>query len=520
MPRFLALEWNDTEARIAVAWARGDHVVVEQAFSVPLAPERPPHDPAQEASLDFAAGPDGELRSEPPARERPPVDVGRRLASALAARGIGRLDVLVAVGRSNVELRQLSLPPAPDEELPDMVRFQAMKDFSSLGEDWPLDYVPIDDDPGQPRTVLAAAIDPQQVTQIQATCQQAGLKLRRLVLRPCAGASLYWRSQTEGRLRARLLVDLLGDEADLTVVIDRKVIFLRTARLPCDPLTDPEGVNVLVSEIRRTIAAVQNQLGGRKVESVVLFGSGPAHDALVSLMEERLAMPAEPLDPFAGLELQGDLERSLPEHRGRFAPLLGMLQDELRQSGHAVDFLHPRRRPEPPSRRRSYLLAVACAAGLVLAVLGYGMLEWRRLGREQQRIEQELQEKEPEVLLAAAEERAAKEIEAWTAGDVVLLEELGRLSEKLPGAKETMFTSFEFRTLGQGAEMKVEGLARSVETLKEMEEAVTDKSHRVVPKDKGESGKGSYPLRFGSKVVIQAEGRPPGAALSRSGRRR
>ena len=57
---------------------------------------------------------------------------------------------------------------------------------------------------------------------------------RRLVLRPCGAASLFCRQQADGRPRARLLVELLVDEADLTVIIDRKVIFLRTARLPGD----------------------------------------------------------------------------------------------------------------------------------------------------------------------------------------------------------------------------------------------------------------------------------------------
>ena len=38
-------------------------------------------------------------------------NVGERVAAALAARGIGAVDTLVAVGRASIELRLLQLPP-------------------------------------------------------------------------------------------------------------------------------------------------------------------------------------------------------------------------------------------------------------------------------------------------------------------------------------------------------------------------------------------------------------------------
>ncbi len=496
MPRLLALEWNDTEARVAVATSRRDRVGVEHAFSVSLRPSQP--------------GPD-----------QPPVDVGQRLAAALAARGLGKSDVLVAVGRTNVELRQLSLPPAPDEELPDMVRFQAMREFNALGDDWPLDFVPIDEAPDEPRIVLAAAIAPEQVEQIRQTCVAAGLRPRRLVLRPCAGASLYWRLQGEDPLRVRLLVDLLGDETDLTVMIDRKVIFLRTARLPSDPLAEADGVQVLLSEIRRTMAAVQNQLGGRRVETVVLCGSGDQHAALAATMEERLGTPAELFDPFSGLELQGDLKRSLPAHPGRFAPLLGMLLDELDHTAHAVDFLHPRRRPAPPSRRRTYVLGALAAVVPVVALVLYGMLEWNRLGAERVRLEEDLRLWEPQAARVAKGEKAYKEIEAWKAGDVVWLDVLDRLSEKLPPAKEVMLKQLEFRALRSGGEIQMEGAVSSAATVKAMNDAMVDKTYRVIPKGTGVgSVESPYTLRFESSVVVVPEKRSTPAVASKGEKRR
>ena len=119
MSQLLTLEWNDREARVAVASRRGDQTIVEQAFSIPLQP------------ASSATG-----QAEP---ERRPTS--RRGAGA---RGLGQLDALVAVGRGSVELRQLQLPPATDEELPKMVRLQALLEFNELDEKWLLDFVPVE----------------------------------------------------------------------------------------------------------------------------------------------------------------------------------------------------------------------------------------------------------------------------------------------------------------------------------------------------------------------------------------
>jgi len=484
MTRLLAIEWNETEARLAVASLHGDQVAIEQAFLVPL--QSGQREDQQEAA-----------------------EVGRKLSAALAARGLRRLDTVVAIGRANIELRQLSLPPAPDAELPDLVRFQALREFNALQEDWPLDFIPIDEDSGQPRSVLAAAVAPDLVEQIRSTCHTAGLRLRRLVLRPCGAASLFCRRQEEGRPKARLLVDLLADETDLTVMIDRKVIFLRTARLGGDPLVDAESAQALLGEIRRTMAAVSNQLAGRRVELVALCGSGSQHTALSEQIAERLGTPTELFDPFEGLRLEGELQREMPERPGRFAPLLGMLVDELQGTAHAIDFLHPRQRPKPPSPLKRYALG-SVAAGVVIAALsGYGWVQAGRLDQEIVRLEEEVKEWEARAAQAAKLQKSAAEVQSWQSGDVVWLDEIRWLSERLPPAEEAMLTQFQANAATRGGKMEFEGMAKSVDTIKKIEEKLRDPTHRLVSKDAAEStAQKGYSLRFNSSVTVTPEVRP------------
>ena len=482
MPRLLALEWNDDEARVAVATLRGGRMAFEHAFVV-------------------------DLRSAEPDAETSPAAVGERIAAALAARHVGRVGALAAVGRSDVELRRLSLPPAPDDELPELIRFQAMREFNALGEDWPLDFLPLDDDPEQPRNVLAAAIKPELVDQMMATCRAAGLKPARLVLRPCAAASLVCRHRPPKAGQVRLLVDLLVDEADLTVMIGDRAAFLRRARLRADPLAEAAAAEVLLSEIRRTMVAAQNQLGVPAIESVVLCGAGPQHEALAESIGQQLPMPLELVDPFGDLRLEGDLKRGLPDRPDRFAPLVGMLWDELEGAPHALDFLHPRRRPKPPSRRNTYALAGLAAVTLVFLVMVLGWYQRRSLDTSISDLETQQKDLEAELEEASKFEKAVGEIEQWTTAGVDLLEELRLLSDKLPDAEDAMLTQLTWNIGIREGQFSLNGRARNVEALTKLERRLQEDTsshsrHLETDKKGDDPATRSYPVEFRSSLVL------------------
>jgi Tfp pilus assembly PilM family ATPase len=477
MPQLLALEWDGTEARLAVASSRGDQVVIEQAFSV-------------------------ELRSREPGGDKSEVDIGARLAAALGARGLGRMDTLVAIGRTNIELRQLSLPPAPDDELPDLVRFQAMREFNEFDEDWLLDFVPLDDSPDQPRTVLAAAIGPDLVEQIQQTCQAAGLKPRRIVLRACAAASLLARNESSRQGELRLLIDLLSEEADLTVMADGRVVFLRTTRVGGDP-PQPQ---VLIGEVRRTMAAVQNQLGGRKVDSIVLCGRGAQQTEMAERIEKDLAVPTAVFDPFQGLKLGGELRSAPPEHPGRFAPLIGLLLTELEHTGHAVDFLHPRRKKEEPPKWRRYVIPAVAGVLLLALYLGWQHIQHGRLYEQINDLEAQRKSWEATNEKAVKIQKVVDLIDKWAATDVCWLDVLAEGSRRFPPAEDAVLGHL---ILGpgpnsQGGQMTLEGFAKSLPVIEKMEQGLRDAGRRVESKNSSpDTSVKGYNLRFTGSVIVE-----------------
>ncbi len=349
MPQLIGLEWDSREVRVMVASGRGRQVVIEQAFSFALHLDAPAVGLAEQ--------------------------IGRRIAGELDARGLGRPDGVVAVGRSSIELRQLQLPPAVEDDLPDLVRFQAMREFNEFDDRWQLDYLPIEGSAETPRTLLATAIGPAAFEQCKAVCDHAGLKMRRMLLRPCEAALLLKGERASPRGRLALLVNLLVTEAELTAVVDGTVVFLHTARIGGDvPLAQ-----ALLSAIRLTMAAVPNQLAGRRIESIVFCGTDPMHRELARAIETELGIHVELFDPFQSVQLGRGLAESPPENAGRFAALLGMSLAELRPSEHAVDFLHPRRRAEKPDPRKSGFLPglprlFCCSVGSSMPA--WGIIFW------------------------------------------------------------------------------------------------------------------------------------------------
>ena len=457
MSRLIALEWDAKEARVAIGRKRGgDGVAIDQAFAVAL-PQR------EEGST-----------AEP--------DVGGVLAKALADHGVSRTEAIVAVGRANIELRFLSTPPVPEEELPDIVRFQAVRQFTTLGDEWPLDFVPLTPNADGGMNVLAAAIAPDLLKQILKDCSTAGITVGRLVLRPFAAAGLLKGSAEDGK--CRMIVDLLRDEADLTVLIGSQVIFPRTVRLPAVP----EGevlARALLAEGRRTMIAAQNQLGGRRVEEVVIFGDGQHHTSLKQLLEKELSLTVKLIDPLERVEW-ADVKVKKPDYPGTFAPLVGMMLDEAAGVAPTIDFLHPRKKAPPPNQRRRYAIVAAAIAAVFL--LAFGVMQWQLWSLDSEldtlrtkRFKQDKLAKE-----SVKPVKDAESLDAFVAGDVNWLDELATLSSKMPPPENAIVSEMTIQVLpkGGGGIIKFVGHTDTSERVAQLEDNLRDKQHTV-------SGKGT-----------------------------
>jgi Tfp pilus assembly PilM family ATPase len=457
--------------------------VIEQAFAVPCE-----IDPAEGAPAEETA-----------------ARIGQRIAAELQTRGLAPSDAVVAVGRNSIELRQLQLPPAADEDLPDLVRFQAMREFNEMDDAWRLDFVPIEGPAGAPRTVLATAIAPSVLAQFEGVCRHAGLKMRRLLLRPCEAALLLKREESIPRGQAALLVDFLASEAELTAAVDGTAVFLHTARLSGDPPPVP----ALLAEIRLTMAAAFNQLGGRRIETIVLCGLPQSHLELARALEDELGLPVKLVDPFRDVELGRGLALSPPEHAGRFAPLVGMLLAELRPGSHAVDFLHPRRRAEPPDRRKYWIAAGAVAAALLLAWFGYVKIDRLLLAARVDRLAAQSRELDGRVDDAKRAQAAAAEILRWADDEVNWLDRFYALNQGFLPAKDAVLDEATAVSGPRGGEMDLRGWVARPDDIARLEEGLRGRGYKMSQKTSGDDATvPPYKCFFEAAVLPERSDKP------------
>jgi len=269
-------------------------------------------------------------------------EIGDKLKEAVQQHGLSRYEAVVVLSRSQSELREIELPPAPNDELPDMVMFKAKSDFASFNDRWLLDYVSLDDDEAQPRKVLASAIAPEVSQRVEKIIEPTGLKLKQMVLRPFAIMDLLNQKTSDGK--ARLVVNPGDNFTDIVVTKGSHTVSTRSIRIPADRSADQRSQQ-LISEVRRTIASSKRQLGGSKVESLVLLDDEKPNRHLVGNLGERLGIAIDVVNPFDDVHRIGQAKDSI-DSPWQFSPLLGSMIQQGSDHAPAIDFLNPSRKEE------------------------------------------------------------------------------------------------------------------------------------------------------------------------------
>jgi hypothetical protein len=218
-----------------------------------------------------------------------------------------------------------------------------------------------------------------------------------------------------------------------------------------------------------------------------------------------LSLPVEAFDPFDGVRMGRELRSHPPDAPGRFAPLLGLLLDEAAQTPHSIDFLHPRKKEAPSGRRRTLVLAAVAAATLLLVVIGCVWLLFANLGAEKRRLGNQLRQLERDAKTAAKSIARLEEIERWTRGEVVWLDELHNLSVRMPSAEEAIVEYLQASSRSEGGgQIVLDGLVSELDVIERIEQEVRDSAHRVV--GAGSHQDNSYPdydWRYHETVIIQ-----------------
>ena len=481
MANYLAIEWSRREVRYLAASTKRSGVSVLAADAIPL----------EQAGEET---------------ESPESQVATSLQTALAEQHLGKPTVLVVVGRNRVELLDVMLPPAEDRELAELVGNVAQAESSALREGASLDFVVRDRNPKQQRSVSAAVLPAEELSHINAICDQAGLKPQRIGLRPYPTVSLLLRGDSVPSSGTAIFVNLIDDEADLAVVSDGCVTVARSVRLPAVG-TEETAIQALLAELKRTLViAPVAESGETAVETIYVCGRPAEHDDLIQRIHEELGLPVELFDVFAAAEVKGE---GLPDEAGAFAPLLGIIKDEMQGTTgttDGIDFLHPKKPPKPPNHKRT---AALITAAVLAVVAGGGYYVWNTLATvdAQNRILGKRANELNDLVKKARRKRALyASLYAWHASSVNWLDELRDLALRLPSQRDVMFQGLAASpSRGGGSSVALEGIARSPDVVNRLEMEMRDQFHQIrTPRleEKVEGKKSTW--HFESSLLVKA----------------
>ena len=467
----IAIDWDENELRLVVGDVRGGNARITDAAVLPLEV-------------------DGVKR-----------DVSTVLSEAIAERKLENSDTMVAIGRGKAELRELQLPPVPDEELPDMVRFQAVRTFASSGESSIIDFL-VTQRSGTGVELIAAAMGPQEFAHIQRVCKAASLQPTRIVLRPISAATLFLTKQKPQSDSNVVLVDLLGDDAEIVIARDGHVVFVRTVRIPA---SEPSRGRALIGELKRSLVACGDDA---KPDKVILWGKESVHQSDCDLLSDVCDANVDVVNPFDLASTDSKLVESLPGHVGRLAPLVGVLVAEASHPGLMVDFLNPRRRPEvkPNHVLTGLLVAVPALAALVLGFMVYSKLS--SLDHRIAELKAANNELKTPVDLALESIRRTEQVDQFLDGNVQWLDELRRLAQRMPGSDDMIVRSINASANQRsgGGKLVVSGGATSPDSIDQFGSSLRDKHHTVIGDGASEEKtKDAYRWGFTETIQVNAD---------------
>ncbi len=405
---------------------------------------------------------------------------GEAVKEKLNSLGVSKSVAIAIVSRSLAEIREVTVPPAPDNELPDMIRFQARNEFASLNDQWKLDYVTLTDDPTSPRKVLAAAISPDLENKIQTICQHAGLKLKRVVLRPFATLDLLKPHLSNDALS--LIVDQNTDSTDMSIVKGDMLLSTRTVRLP-DSLTPEQSSKQLITEVRRTVASHKISADSDAIQDIVVPGQEVQHRHLKGNLEGQLGMNVKFLSPFDLADVQSGLDKDSAVSPARFASLFGALETEVAGEQPRLDFVNVRKTEEIKTDYSKLYFYGALAAAV--AVVGM-FLAWMILRSQASAIETAKAN-----LLAAVEvnqgngtippvEQQLKDvgvIDQWKTEEINWLTELSQFSQRYLLPDDVIADSFTASVQRDGTP-KIELSGRIVDDLEKTDQLIRELNKR------------------------------------------
>ncbi|MFO0011526.1 MAG: type IV pilus biogenesis protein PilM [Planctomycetota bacterium] len=478
MSRFLVVECDASEMRLAIGSSGLTGISIERVLSVPL----------QLGEGEEPWGSEATVAS---------------LKSLMQESGFKSGDAIACVSRNDIELRAITLPDVDANELPDMVRFATPRYFANVTDSWPLDFITMPSHLEGSIDCVVGAINPTLLQKIDRTIAQAGLTLKHVFLRPMSALAGALARHPEWLNESVLFMDLLNEEADVVISERGNAVFMRNFHAPGEG-SDPGSAKLFAAEIKRTLLAAASQRPGLKVDRIVLWSKesmAPVADALGRAVE----LPVALVDPFAWAEKANIAIAATTQTVGRFAPVLGAFYF-LQNRNRLIDFLNPRKRVEKKKPIARYLVAAGVGAALLAGGWWWYQSSHAALDSEIALLRDSIKNEEGALKTSAKNLADWKKVENFLRGDVPWLDELENLSKRAKDADQAYFgtTTFSIEPRSNTASISAKYFAKQQDVVPDVQTAYRDTQHTVKGTAVTQSPNKNYPWASDLTITLAA----------------
>ncbi|MEJ5377833.1 MAG: pilus assembly protein PilM [bacterium] len=231
-------------------------------------------------------------------------------AAAALLKDLKGSPVVTCLGDADTLVRQISFPRMPPRQLAQAMEFEARKHMPyDPGKMLLRHQVLSEDKKNSTFQILLVAVAREALREHQALLKRLGLEPHAIEVAPLAlaNASLLASQQPQ---ETKVVMDMGTCETLITVHRNEGMFFSRYIPLSLGPQgredqkIEEASLEELLVEIRRSLAYYDNVTGRMGFSRVMLAGGGAMVPGVGPLLQEKLGLPVEPLNPMPGLHWQ------------------------------------------------------------------------------------------------------------------------------------------------------------------------------------------------------------------------
>ncbi len=233
--------------------------------------------------------------------------------------------VLVANPAHLTTTRLFTLPSTDPGEIRDIVELQAEKHTPYAKEEILIDFHILESDRGGYSRVQLVLSHQDIVHRVLRIVEGMGWILEHVGFE-LDGLVNWFKAANRDPATGTLIAELDNDSTTVVIFQHGKPFFHRSLALGVTQLLhDPEAVDKLAAELRRSLESFESEGFNLPVAAVVLTGQAGRVPQLAERVHQALDLPAESVDPFQGVELSDEAKlahESLSQHA--FTSLVGL----------------------------------------------------------------------------------------------------------------------------------------------------------------------------------------------------